>query len=145
MDDLSQPGSAYAGRMTIRPESIGLFAARSRIRSVARDLKFSDEDSTDLLIAVGEALSNAYRHGTPDHASNLIYLGWHLADDVLTVTVRDEGPGIAAWRLEPALPGTGGGWGTHLMRVSMDEVEIDLEGGTRIALKKRLSLRHSHP
>ncbi len=54
----------------------------------------------ELAEAVGAALANVRRHGGADARA------WLLAeedDEAVTVTVRDDGPGIAAGRLEEAL------------------------------------------
>lgn len=136
----------YAGQMTIRPEPTGLSAARHRIRTVANDLRLNDEAAADLLTAVGEALSNAYLYGTIDRSANLIYLGWHFAGDVLTVTVKDEGPGFAPYEMTPSRSTDRPlrGWGLKLMREGVDDVHFDFEDGAKVVMKKRVASRRSH-
>lgn len=126
--------------MTIRPESLGLWSARHQVRLIASELGLDNDDTTDLIIAVGEALSNAYSHGSPYPDVNLIYVTWHLNDDVLTFTVRDEGPGFAPIRLctETTRYSASRGHGINLMRESVDEVAFDFDSGSRVVLKKRL-------
>jgi anti-sigma regulatory factor (Ser/Thr protein kinase) len=113
--------------------------------AVARKLAFDDGETMDILIAVGEALSNAYRHGTLDPTSGLIYLGWRFAGDVLTVTVKDEGPGFVPRGERASVTGgpIAGGHGISLMCRSMDEVEFRSEDGVRVVLRKRLKVRTS--
>ena len=133
--------SVYSGQMTIRPASPGLSAARRQLSRVARYLCIADEKTADLLIAFGEALSNAYRHGSPDARTNLIYIGWRFSGEVLTVTVKDEGDGFvprkAACRLAEAAASRG--HGIRLMRQGVDEVYFKFEGGAKVVLKKRIS------
>lgn len=131
--------TAFWGQMTIRPEPRGLCAARAQIRRVAGSLDFAAEDIAGFVLAVGEAVSNAYRHGTPSLDRNFIYLGWRFADDILTVTVKDEGTGFgsradgrADWPIRT------NGYGIDLMRRSVDEVHFEFDAGTIVTLTKRL-------
>lgn len=130
--------------MVIRPESSGLSAARRRMSSVARDLDLSSDELAELLIAVGEAVSNAYVHGSPDRDRNFIYIGWHFANGALTVTVRDEGPGFAPCEctLPPCDTSSLRGHGICLMRKSVDEVNFRFDDGARVMLTKRAPSAH---
>lgn len=152
MDALTETGPqgrsvACGGHLAIRPEAPGLSAARHTIAAAARELAFDDGATMEILIAVGEALSNAYRHGTLDPSAGLIYLGWRFAGDVLTVTVRDEGPGFASKADRASITGglAGGGHGISLMCSTMDGVEFESDDGTRVILRKRLRVRTSPP
>lgn len=129
------------GEMFVRTESTGLAAARRRIVSVARSLHFSDRETEDLLLAVGEAVTNAYIHGTPKPGSGFIYLGWRCEDDILTVTVKDEGiprnPNhIPLSKQRVAVLGSGIG----IMCSLMDEVDIELGSSATVILRKRRQL-----
>jgi anti-sigma regulatory factor (Ser/Thr protein kinase) len=130
---------AFSGEMVVRTETMGLSAARNRIVSVARGLQFSREEVDDVLLAVGEAVTNAYVHGTPEPGTSLIYLGWHCDGDVLTVTVRDEGFNehnanhVPLSRQHVKLLGQG----IQLMRRVMDDVDIHFDGGATVILKKQ--------
>jgi len=134
----------YAGHMTIRPEPTGLSAARNKILRVSDDLCFDEEARLDILLAVGEALSNAYQYGSVDKRVNLIYLGWHFADDILTVTIRDEGPGFMPYEskerdncISPR------GYGFKIMRRSVDHVHFEFDNGAKVILKKRICIQPS--
>lgn len=129
----------YAGSMTIRPEPCGLSAARRQISRVASDLHFSEEDIACFILAVGEAISNAYRHGTPDVRSNYIYLGWRFADDILTVTIKDEGMGFSQddCNLDENCYRLTSGFGINLMHANMDSVHFEFDDGAKIILEKR--------
>lgn len=143
MDAALARGFAYAGHMTIRPAPLGLSAARRQVLSLAHDLGLDEDDRTDILLAVGEALSNAYRHGTVDPDASFIYLGWHFADEVLTVTVKDEGPGFAPFEVLVSDDDlrNARGCGIRLMRQSVDEVYFEWDDGAVVVLKKRLARR----
>ena len=133
-------GSMCSGHMTIRPGSAGLSAARERVRRVTADVGVSGEAAADLLLAVGEALSNAYRHGTPDPQTNLIYLGWRFAEHVVTITVKDEGPGFAPHEAAARIVGSAVSrcHGLRLMRRGADEVYFEFDNGARVCLRKRV-------
>jgi anti-sigma regulatory factor (Ser/Thr protein kinase) len=99
-----------------------------------------DDDLLGLLIAVGEALSNAYTHGTPLPDRNLIHLGWRLAGEVLTVTVKDEGAGFKPYEA-PSCPATAytlRGIGIRLMREYVDDVHFEFDDGLRAVLTKNV-------
>ncbi|MEN6356814.1 MAG: ATP-binding protein [Armatimonadota bacterium] len=125
--------------MAVITKQAGLSAARKRITYVARQLRFSAEETEALLLAVGEAVTNAYVHGTPEPGAGLIYLGWQCEGDTLIVTIRDEGLGkcdkgrvpLSEQRVIML------GCGIELMRSVMDEVDIRFERGTTVILKKR--------
>ncbi|MHB9035064.1 MAG: ATP-binding protein [Armatimonadota bacterium] len=126
----------YSGEMMVRSEPTGLSAARRQIVSVARSLEFSLDEVDDLLLAVGEAVTNAYVHGTPEPGKSMIYLGWHCEGDTLTVMVKDEG--LDASRIPLAKQRVKRlGLGIELMRRVVDDVDIRFDGGTTVTLKKR--------
>ena len=129
-----------AGHMIIRPEPVGLCAARRQVTMLAKELGFTEDDATDIVIAVGEAMSNAYLYGTPDLSRNYIYLGWHCSDDILSITIDDEGQGIVYEKqeLRPCKLTEFRGNGLPLMRKTMDNVRFDYIDGTTVVLEKRM-------
>lgn len=140
MKDLSgiEQHLLHSGKMAIRSEQAGLSAARKRIAYVAEGLKFGREDIEDLMIAIGEAVTNAYVHGIAEPGKGMIYLGWHCEGDTLTVIIKDRGLNgshvpLAGQRVKML------GLGIKLMRSVMDEVNIQYRHGTTVTLKK-----HNH-
>ena len=75
----------------IKPDPKGLSIARSWISRMIDNMCFKDEEACGLLIAIGEAVSNAYLHGTPDRESCTIGLSWNLSTEALTITIEDAG------------------------------------------------------
>jgi stage II sporulation protein AB (anti-sigma F factor) len=138
-DNLLARQIACEGRIAVRPESAGLAAARRLVSTIAGDLCWSQEDIIDLMLAVCEALSNAYIYGSPNKSKNLIYIGWKFADDVLTVVVEDEGPGFSPNDISkgPCFTDLHCGCGISLMNESVDEVDFDFNSGMSVALKKK--------
>jgi anti-sigma regulatory factor (Ser/Thr protein kinase) len=129
--------------LVIRAEPVGLYSARRRIRSLASEIKLSEDDTSDILLAVGEALSNAYRHGTPNLATGHIYVDWTYLDDTLTVGVRDEGPGFSlpCADLPRMCRVPGNGCGLSVMSRAVDDIDLEFDGGTRVVLTKRARSR----
>lgn len=125
----------YSGHITIKPESSGLSTARKQLLRVAYDIGLNKEETFDIILAVGEAISNAYIHGTSDLDSDFIRLSWHCADSMLTVNISDPGSSSAARHI-PTL-----GCGIKLMRESMDEVHFNFDNGGNVTLRKRLDNR----
>ena len=142
-DDPVNQGYGQAGQLTFRPESLGLYAARRSMWQLARELELGADETMDLVMAVGEAISNAFLYGSPDKTTNLIYLGWHFAGDMLTVTVKDCGPGFKHYTIEPGHDDSTKfrGNGISLMHQCVDCVHFDLDDGTTVVLKKRTRSR----
>jgi anti-sigma regulatory factor (Ser/Thr protein kinase) len=100
-------------------------------------------EATDIMIAAGEAIANAFEHATAgrpaDAAPVQITLTARAAPDTIQLTVADTG----SWRPPPAdreqpAPGTRG-HGLIFMHALMDDVTIDPSAhGTTVTLTKDL-------
>jgi anti-sigma regulatory factor (Ser/Thr protein kinase) len=93
----------------------------------------------EVVLAVGEALSNAVEHSSPSNFAP-VDVEIDLADDELMIEIADHGH----WRNRPPRPDRGRGLG--IMRAVMDDVAIDTEPtGTRVHLRKHLPRRVRTP
>lgn len=114
---------------------------RDRIIGFARKNGVNGDDLTDLQIALGEALGNAYKHGSPVKGESRIYVDCEAKDHVFIIDVMDEGSPfdhtiIAEPRLEE-MPDCG--LGVYLMKQVMNTVEFThYESGNRVRLIKQL-------
>lgn len=134
-------GANLGGYMVLRPDSRGLCAAREQMRCVAAGLAIPPDEADYLLIAVGEAISNAFRHGTPDPSRNSIRLSWRRGVDALVVTIEDDGDGFDAGHPSSNSERPGAtARGIELMRACADEVHLLTEGGAKVVLYKRVRL-----
>ncbi len=81
----------------------------------------------DIEIAVGEALTNAYKHGSPEKGCSLILMKCAACDRAFAVEIRDEGsPFDPSFVAEPDPHSMReDGMGIYLMRCVMDVVEIE--------------------
>lgn len=90
----------------------------------------SESDRTDFVLAVGEAVSNAVRHGDGDTFSIRCW----SEDGNVSVEVMDAGPGFARSSIERS---QSGGYGMLIIYKLTDEVHL-LHGGSKVRLVKRL-------
>lgn len=95
----------------------------------------------DIQIAVGEALTNAYKHGSPHKGKSEIIMTCVACARAFAVEVLDEGPPFDP--NSAALPDLEkmreNGMGIYLMREAMDVVEIESNlPGNRVRMIKWL-------
>ena len=115
-----------------------LVEARHLVERCAADAGFSEVDLFDIVIAVGEACTNAVLHAATDDG---FWVDCDYRDGTLTVQVHDFGPGFSldgrGVYIEPHLRKSGG-LGIYIMRVLMDEVTYEMsDDGTTVTLVKR--------
>ncbi len=111
--------------------------ARETIKGFAEGCGFSSSDVFDIIVAVGEACTNAVEHGHV--VDGYFMVGCQCENDWLKVTVRDNGNTGRRERILPKKDRVGG-LGIFLIREFTDEVtsETDSEG-TSVSFLKRKS------
>lgn len=103
------------------------------------------EEIDDVKTAVSEAVTNAIIHGYQG-GSGIIYIEAEIRENLLTISVRDEGVGISNLKkaMEPMYTtdttGERSGMGFSFMEAFMDEVAVDSQPGrgTRVTMKKKI-------
>lgn len=120
------------------PEYVAI--VRQAVEGIARRMDFDDVQIEDLKLAVGEACTNAVRHGCAKDELQHIAVRCTVLNDGLSVEIRNE---IAAGDvpLVPIQPDLTreGGLGLYLIRKLMDEVDIVWEPETAVVrMLKRL-------
>ena len=102
-----------------------------------------DEDAIcDIQIAVGEALTNAYTHGSPVKGESKINLQCMLCPKAMVVEIMDEGNAFDPCAVSIPDPAKliDHGMGIYLMRQTMDVVEFDCDcPGNRVRMIRWLS------
>ncbi len=115
--------------------------ARRRVRDVARQAGLDDDCISDVLLAVGEAVANAIKHGHSGREDSAFTVSCLAAPDKLSVSVSDNGRGFkpdvqtsreVSWFAES-------GRGIGCMRSLVDEVSFSFNGGTTVRLVKNLN------
>jgi len=120
--------------------------ARAVIAAFASQMNPTLEQLSDIRTAVSEAVTNAIIHGYEQNAARLVMMRCVIDGDRLTVTVRDEGCGIADIDLarrpfytsKPELERSGMGFA--VMEAFMDNVTVESEpgNGTTVTMEKQI-------
>ena len=103
------------------------------------------EEIDDVKTAVSEAVTNAVIHGYQGEKGR-IYIEAERKGTLLTLSIRDEGVGIADLKkaMEPMYTsdttGERSGMGFSFMEAFMDEVAVESKPGqgTKVTMKKRI-------
>lgn len=120
------------------PEYVSI--VRQAVEGIARRMKFDELQIDDLKLAVGEACTNAVRHGCCKGDYQHIAIRCIVMDDGLSVEIRNnitkcDEPHV------PNKPDTTreGGYGLYIIRKLMDEVDIIWDHETAVVkMLKRL-------
>jgi PAS domain S-box-containing protein len=121
-------------RVHLPAEPRVLAPLRHTLRRWLREIDATPQEINDILVASGEACSNAIQHA---YGAREGYVDVTLAvvGDSIEVVVRDSG----SWRASSPAQG---GRGLHLMRGLMTSVDLDTgPDGTRVRLRHRLHAR----
>jgi serine/threonine-protein kinase RsbW len=117
---------------------------REKVADAAASAGADAETLCDIRIAVGEALTNAYRHGSPTQGVSKITVRCLTCTRALVVEIRDEGEPFDAGAVSEPDPKQmrDHGMGLYLMRQAMDVVEFHNGGpGNRVRMVKWLKPR----
>ena len=119
--------------------------ARGAVACFAAQLDPTREELGDIKTADSEAVTNAIVHAYPDTLGKVVVKAKILEGNVLEVTVRDWGKGIAdVEQARKPLYTTGGeersGMGFTIMESFMDKLTVrSAEGkGTRVTMRRRI-------
>jgi anti-sigma regulatory factor (Ser/Thr protein kinase) len=143
---VEEPTSAGLGRPTAhlllpcRSDSVPTLRAL-----LHRDLErweVAEEVADAILLATGEAVTNAVVHGSWGQRDSVMVVRWSVAAGTFSFSVQDRGPGFDSSRAamsRRAHPSQNRGRGLYLMHALMDRVVVDSGlSGTRILLEKAL-------
>lgn len=115
---------------------------RGKINSAAEAAGADGDALCDIQIAAGEALANAYRHGSPRKGVSQIDVRCMSCSEAFIVEVQDEGAAFDPDATPEPDPHTlqDHGMGIYLMRRAMDVVEFSSKpSGNRVRMVKWLS------
>lgn len=122
--------------------------ARTAAACFAAQLDPTLEEINDIKTAVSEAVTNAIVHAYPDRLGRIAVKARVLEENVLEITVRDWGRGIAdVEQARQPLYTTGGeersGMGFTIMESFMDRLTVrSSQGkGTRVTMRRRIQPR----
>jgi anti-sigma regulatory factor (Ser/Thr protein kinase) len=114
---------------------------RTKVAEMVESVPGGDEHVDTIRLAVGEAASNAVRHGCACNEDLKVGVECSTDGEILVIEIRDPGPGFNPDDVPTPLVGElrEGGMGIHFMRLTMDEVTYRFDDrGTTVRLRKRL-------
>ena len=120
------------------PEYVAI--VRQAVEGIARRMNFDDVQIEDLKLAVGEACTNAVRHGCVKSDPQHVEVKCTVMNEGLSVEIRNDIDGCQVPKV-PATPDVTreGGFGLYMIRKLMDEVDIVWEPETAVVkMLKRL-------
>ena len=113
---------------------------RDAIRPLLENASFNEETVNNLLVALGEAVTNAIRHSYGNDPSGKIIVSLEDNSTGITFRIRDFGKKIDLSKIkEPVLPpDKPGGLGIYFMQTIMDEMRYNTEHteGNELILSK---------
>lgn len=125
-------------------DSLMVSMLRNRVMDAAVDAGASGDVYCDIQIAVGEALTNAYRHGSLNKGVDKIKLRCMTCSRAIVIEIEDEGQPFDADAISEPDPShlRDHGMGIFLMRRAMDVVEFNTNcPGNRVRMIKWLETR----
>ena len=114
-----------------------LFMARSRIRTYLQLSPLDPQQIDDVVLCVEEACTNALRHSGVEED---ISIGLAFEGSDLEVVVKDRGRAFDLSRFRPDVmpdPFATGGRGLFLITQLMDEVDLRVDGGLEVRIRKK--------
>jgi stage II sporulation protein AA (anti-sigma F factor antagonist) len=130
----------WVGGFEARAELGNMSEMRTRIVEMVAPCGLPEAGVFDLKVAVGEALANAVRHGSPGGSADTIAVEVRAFPDRVEVRVSDHGVGFKGDAVCTPDTFASSGRGVIFMRALMDKVEfMRCDGhGTMVRLVKRL-------
>ncbi|NOT02367.1 MAG: ATP-binding protein [Phycisphaerales bacterium] len=131
--------------LTIRCDPTALADVRQRVRGVAEPIGFADQDVSNIMLAVDEAIANVIRHGYGGPCDEPINIRIQRVSmdeaAAIQITIRDFGKQvepdcIVGRSLDEVRPG---GLGVHIIRTVMDDVVYSPadDRGMRLVMRKK--------
>jgi anti-anti-sigma factor len=121
-------------------DATALADIRNTVCETLEPLGMGESALFDVRVAVGEALSNAVRHGSSGSGDEMVGICVTAHPDRVVIEVSDSGTGFDGQSLAGADPYAASGRGVLFMRALMDRVEFSAtsSGGTAVTLVKHL-------
>lgn len=139
LDNTGDGGSPEWTENLSVPADVGRLAeVRELVCALLAPVSFSDAALFDIKVALGEALANAVRHGSPEGESDVLVRVAAYPDKAV-IEVEDTGGGFDGDHICSDDLYASGGRGIMFMRALMDQVAFSCgsTGGTVVRLVKR--------
>lgn len=124
--------------LEMRASVDNLGAMREEVCELIKPLGFAESAVFDIRVALGEALANAVRHGSPASGDASVLVRVIAYDDRVVIEVIDLGAGFDGTSSQSSDVYAPGGRGVTFMRALTDRVEFERPegGGTLVRLVK---------
>ncbi len=121
-----------------------LASVREHVYAMISSMGFTESALFDIKVALGEALANAVRHGSPTDGGGGIHVDVTAYPDRLVLEVIDTGSGFDGDHVSADDLYAIGGRGIMFMRTLMDQVCFSpvSQGGTRVVLIKHRPIKN---
>lgn len=121
------------------PDSLA--RARAEVCDLLDPLGMPETVFFDIRVAVGEALANAIRHGSPRGARDPVSVSVSAHEDRVVLVIADHGAGFDGETASDGDPYASSGRGVMFMRALMDRVDFTPlpGGGTAVTLVRHLA------
>lgn len=93
----------------------------------------------NVLLALQEMVTNVLRHAYDRDVTKPIEVAFELGEDLLQIELRDQGPAFdplsydcSDTRMDQGMPTECGGFGIHIARMVMDQVEYHRRDGWNV-------------
>ena len=134
--DVSSRRPTWASRFTFPATSASVPAARHRVEGLGLQAGLYGNALFELVLAVGEGLSNAVKHGSPHGGQDMVTVAVSCYRDAFSVEIMDDGPGLISSPLCQPGASSSEGRGIHVMRELTDDIRFECDGGTHVRLVK---------
>lgn len=130
----------WTRRFEVAADATALAGIRNAVCEALEPLGMGESALFDVRVAVGEALSNAVRHGSSGADEETVSVSVTAHSDRVVIEVSDCGTGFDGHSSAGADPYAASGRGVLFMRALMDRVEFSAtsSGGTAVTLVKHL-------
>ncbi|MBN2841375.1 MAG: anti-sigma factor antagonist [Coriobacteriia bacterium] len=117
-----------------------LAQVRSEVCEMLEPLEIPEPVFFDIRVAVGEALANAIRHGSPRGDADPVTVSVEAYDDRVVLVIADRGEGFDGEAAPDGDPYASSGRGVMFMRALMDRVDFARlpDGGTAVTLVRHI-------
>ena len=116
---------------------------RSFVADFMSGAQITEDVADEILMAVGEVVANACRHGLRTTGIGEVGLRCEVHDSLIAIAITDDGPGFDVESvIQAGVPDllSSGGRGFFLMRQLMDRVDVDSSAaGTTVVLERKLN------
>lgn len=139
MEDLSAP--VWVEHMVLPATPDTLASARGQVCDVLEPVGIAESTMFDIRVAVGEALANAIRHGSPGGEDDVVSVEVSMFANRVMIRVSDSGNGFDGCSIPSEDLYASSGRGVMFMRALMDKVEFEscVDGGTVVTLVKHIT------